>query len=118
MNIALWLAQILLTAVFGFVGTWKTFTPIPDLAQAIPWAAAHPWFIRFIGLSELAGAIGVTLPLATRVLPFLTPLAAGGLATIMVLAVGFHVLLGDFAGALFPLFLLGVSSFVAWGRSR
>ncbi len=118
MNIALWLAQILLTAVFGFIGTWKTFTPIPDIAQAIPWAAAHPWLLRFIGISELAGAIGVTLPRATRILPFLTPLAAGGLATVMVLAVGFHLYLGDVAGTAFPLVLLGLSAFVAWGRSR
>lgn len=118
MNIALWLAQILLTAVFGFIGSWKTFTPIPEIAQAIPWALDHPWLLRFIGLSELAGALGVTLPAATRILPFLTPLAAGGLATVMVLATLFHLYLGDVAGAAFPLVLLGLSLFVAWGRSR
>ena len=116
MNIALWIAQILLTALFGMIGLWKTFTPIPDIAHSIPWAVNHPYLIRFIGISELAGSLGVTLPYATGILPKLTPLAALGLATIMVLAVAFHLYLGDVKGTLVPLGLLGLSAFVAWGR--
>lgn len=63
----------------------------------------------------MAGALGATLPHATGIFPKLTPLALG-LATIMLLAVAFHLYLGDLKGTLVPLGLLGLSAFVAWGR--
>jgi hypothetical protein len=77
------------------------------------------WFIRFIGLCELAGAIGIILPAATRILPFLTPLAALGFVTIQVLAIGFHAIRGETAMS-WPInaLLLGLSLFVLWGRTR
>ena len=74
--------------------------------------------VRFIGVSEVAGAIGVVLPAATRVRPGLTPLAAIGLATIAVLAVGFHLMRGETASVVAPLVLLAIALFVAWGRGR
>jgi len=52
--------------------------------------------VRFVGFAELAGAIGVILPAATRILPWLTPLATLGFATIQVLAMGLHVMCGEF----------------------
>ena len=46
--------------------------------------------IRFIGVMELLGALGLTLPWWTGVWPWLTPLAALGFAAIMALAFGVH----------------------------
>lgn len=74
--------------------------------------------MRFIGIAELAAAVGLILPALTRILPKLTPLAGLGLAVIMVLAAGFLVQRGEMS-ALPINFLLGaLAAFVAWGRWR
>jgi putative oxidoreductase len=87
MNIALWIAQILLAVLFGMAGILKTFQ-IPKVKEQMPWAKNRSdAFVRFIGISELLGALGMILPLLTGILPWLTPLAALGLATIQVLAI-------------------------------
>jgi uncharacterized membrane protein YphA (DoxX/SURF4 family) len=119
LNIALWAAQIVLAAMFGMAGVMKTFTPIAELSQSLPWTAEVPvLLVRFIGVSELLGSLGLILPAATRVAPRLTGFAAVGLALVMLLAAGFHLMRGE-AGALpINLALFGLAAFVAWGRLR
>jgi len=74
------------------------------------------WLLRFIGISEHVGAIGVVLPVLVRVQPQLTPLAALGLTLIQLLAIGFHAVRGETAMTLpLNLVLLGLSPFVFWG---
>ena len=119
MSASLWVVQVLLAAAFGMAGVMKTTLPIPELtANGVAWAADLPVaLVRFIGACELTGAIGVILPAATRIRPSLTPLAAAGLATIMALAMVFH-LFREEAGALpFNLGLGALAAFVAWGRT-
>ena len=119
-NIALWVAQILLALVFGMAGIAKSTMPVPELAAMMTWPGIVPeWLVRFIGISELAGAIGIILPAAMKILPSLTPLAAVGFAAIQILAIPFHGYLGDWAMA-WPInaVLLALSLFVAWGRFR
>ncbi|MCA9692428.1 MAG: DoxX family protein [Myxococcales bacterium] len=118
MNITLWIAQILLALAFGMAGFIKTATPIAELGQQMPWVLEAPsGLVRFIGLSELAGAIGVVLPAATRIKPWLTPLAAAGLVVVMVLALGFHAIQGDPLQQYTPSLVLGlIAAFVARGR--
>ena len=97
----------------------KSFQPIAELARQLAWTAAVPVaLVRFIGASELAGAIGLLLPAATRIKPVLTPLAALGLVTVMVLAAGFHVTRGEFSVLPVNAVLGGLAAFVAWGRTR
>lgn len=72
--------------------------------------------VRFIGISEVLGAIGLILPAALRILPLLTPLAAAGLSIIMVLATQYHLSHGEPFIATVILFALAV--FVAWGRYK
>jgi hypothetical protein len=67
---------------------------------------------------ELAGALGLFLPAATRILPRLTPLAAVGLATMMALAVPFHLVRSETVAIVFNLVLGSLAAFVAWGRGR
>lgn len=116
-SITLWIVQILLGAAFIMAGVMKSFTPIPQLALRMPWAAELPEaLVRFIGISELAGGIGVLLPSLLRVKPQLTPLAAVGLGTIMFLAAAFNFSRGDMAHIGMDAMLGLLAAFVAWGR--
>jgi len=74
--------------------------------------------VRFIGASELAGALGLVLPAATRVKPLLTPLAALGLVTVMLLAIAFHLSRGEVSALPLNLAFAALSAFVAWGRLK
>ena len=76
LRIGLWSAQVLLAVVFGMVGMMKLTTPIAQLAKNLPWVADYALLMRFIGLSEVAGAIGLLLPALTRIAPVLTPILA------------------------------------------
>jgi len=119
LHIILWVVQILLAAMFGMAGFMKSTMPISALAQKLVWVGSTPVIlVRFIGLSELAAAIGLILPAALRILPGLTPLAATGLLAIMILAVPFHIQRGEanLLGA--PIVLGALAAFVAWGRLR
>ena len=90
-NVTLWVAQILLALFFLAAGVYHGLLPIEEAAKSAPWADDLPVpLVRFIGFSELAGALGVVLPWLTGFRPSLTPLAALGLMTIMLLAVLFH----------------------------
>jgi uncharacterized membrane protein YphA (DoxX/SURF4 family) len=91
MNAALWTAQILLTLIFLFSGTPKLVMPIAELTKQM---AGTGWFVRPLGVAEVVGAIGVTLPWLLGLWPALTPLAAAGLI-IIVIATVYSVEVGD-----------------------
>ena len=119
-GIGLWVGQALLAALFGLAGVMKTAMAPAALAKmGLAYAVDIPHgLLLFIGVCELAGALGVILPAATRILPFLTPLAALGFVIIQVLAIGFHFVRGELGEALpLNLVLLALSLFVAWGRT-
>jgi putative oxidoreductase len=87
MNIALWIVQILLAAMYGMAGTMKTFQTAKAKEQ-LPWAKNRSdGFVRFVGTSELLGALGLILPLVTGILPWMAVLAAIGLTLIQLLAI-------------------------------
>lgn len=116
MNTALWIAQGILAFMFGYAGYMKAFVPLDKLKQ-LDWAPQYPRMTRFIGVAEIAGAIGMILPILLDILPWLTPLAAFGFAAIQVLAIGFHYRRNELMKTLvFNLILLGLSLFVAIGR--
>jgi putative oxidoreductase len=120
MPILLWLVQILLACAFGMAGFMKSTQPIESLAQSgMVWAAQVPVaLVRFIGVSELLGAVGLILPAATKIKPSLTPLAALGLLTIMILAMAFHLSRGEAQALPINMVLGGLAAFVAWGRTK
>ncbi len=118
LNILLWIGQAFLAFAFGSAGFMKLTVPADQLAEMMNFVNYTPaWLVMFIGVMEVLGAIGVILPAATRILPWLTPLAALGFAIIQVLAIGVHASLGETATTLpANLVLLAVAVFVVWGR--
>ena len=118
LHIALWIAQILLALVFGLSGAMKVITPIEELAKNAAWIRDSEFLIRFIGISELSGALGMLLPSLSRIKPKLTSLAAVGLFVIMILATGFHLMRGEAKFTPLTLAIGALAAFVAWGRFR
>lgn len=118
-HIILWIAQIILAAIFLMTGFMKSFQPIEELATTIPWVSSVPsGLVRFIGISELLGGMGLVLPALLRIKPKLTIWAAIGLATIMILAVLFHLSRGELAVIGMNMVLLLLAGFIAWGRLK
>jgi hypothetical protein len=116
---ALWAVQLVLAALFGAAGFAKLTMPIDALAQQMSYVpVVGAATTRFIGAAELLGAIGLVLPAATRIAPRLTALAATGLATVMVLAVGYHLTHAEPQVVPINLLLGSLAAFVAWGRFR
>lgn len=108
----------MLAIFFALAGFVHGLLPMAQTAKSAPWAADLPMLlVKFIGTAEIVGAIGLIVPAAFRVLPMLTPLAALGLATIMALAIPFHLSRGESRVIAMPLVVCALALFVAWGRS-
>lgn len=115
MKIASWIVQVLLALVFIASGSMKLFA-FDQLAASAPALADQRALVTFIGVAELAGAIGLILPALTGIFPVLTTWAAVGLATIMVLATGFHLSRGEVSHAVVTVILLALAAFVIFAR--
>jgi hypothetical protein len=119
LHVSLWIVQLLLAVAFLLVGYTHVVAPIAVAIERAAWVAALPVaLVRFIGVAELAGAIGLVLPAATRIAPRLTALAAAGLAVMMALAIPFHLVRGEMGAIGLNLVLAALAVFVAWGRER
>lgn len=113
-NAILWTIQALLAAVFLFAGVMKFILPIADMTKQMPLPGA---FIRFIGVCEIAGALGLILPGLLGIRTELTPLAARGLVIIMSGATALS-LLGSLAASLLPIVIGILAGVVAYARGR
>jgi len=120
LNIALWIAQILLALAFGFFGFLKATSALGELAKMMTWIPSFPpAFVRTLGTLEILGAIGMILPQAMRIKPFLTPVAAACFVLLQLLAIGLHASRGETSHTIgLNAVLLGLSLFVLWGRTR
>src|SRR5687767_3791022 len=116
MNIVLWVLQVLLAAAFLAHGV-MLLAPPPDIAvlmnQSLP-----RWFQLFLGVAEVAAAVGLTLPGLTRVMPFLVAWAAIGIMVVMVAATGFHLMRAEYSSAAVTAVLLVMATVVAYMRGR
>ena len=118
MNIALWICQGILAAVFTFSGLQKNVQTKERMIASGQTGVKEfslP-FIRFIATTELLGAAGVILPWATRIAPVLTPIAAAGLGIIMVGAARAHARLHEPRNVATNLTLLALCVIVVIGR--
>jgi uncharacterized membrane protein YphA (DoxX/SURF4 family) len=116
MNIILWILQALLGLAFIAAGYNHGFN-IEKARTQMQWMTAAPEnLLRFIGVSEILGGLGLVLPAVTGILPQLTAWAATGLSLIMILAALFHLRRGEYPAIVINLVLLALAAFVAYGR--
>jgi len=115
LNVVLWISQGLLALLFLFAGGVKLIVPIAAMAKQV---GLPGWFLRFIAVAEVLGAIGLILPGITRIRTGLTSLAASGLVIIMIGATCVTVAAGSILQALFPLIVGLLAAFVAYARAR
>jgi hypothetical protein len=112
---ALWIVQGLLAFTFLVAGATKLILPIEEMTKDV---ALPGLFLRFLGIAEVLGAIGLILPGLLHIRPGLTPLAAAGLVLIMIGATGITLATMGPAPALIPLVVGLLAAFVAYGRWR
>src|SRR4029450_7160624 len=97
MNIALWVVQVLLGVAFLAHG-WLFLAPPPEIAVQMN-ATLPRWFQLFMGVAEVAAAVGLTLPGLTRILPWLVTWAAVGVMIVTVSATVFHLMRAEISPA-------------------
>jgi uncharacterized membrane protein YphA (DoxX/SURF4 family) len=116
MNIAILVVQVLLAIVFILAGTMKLIQPKEKLAESMQWVEGFSQNqIRLIGTLEILGAVGLVIPVLTGILPWLTPLAAVGLALLMVGAILTHLRRAEYPYLIGNMVLLVMTVFVAYG---
>lgn len=116
MAYALWIIQTLLGLLFLFSGSMKFVMSVAEMTKDTPWMAG--WFLHFIGVMEILGALGLILPSALRIRPGLTPLAAAGLVIIMIGATVITLGTMGIGPAMLQLIVGILCVFVAYGRWR
>jgi len=112
-TIRLWIAQVVVAAVFLFAGGFKVLTPTDALTAM---SHMNGEFVKFIGICETLGALGLVLPGLFRVRRELTPIAALGLVIIMIGAVTITAARGELPGVPLPLVLGLLAAYIARGR--
>ena len=116
MNIALWILQVLLAVYFLWHG-WLFVAPPAEMAEMMN-SFIDPGFRIFIGVAELLAAAGLILPGLTRLLPWLTPLAAAGLMIVTASATVFHLSRGEIGSAISAAVFFVLVTLVAYMRWR
>jgi hypothetical protein len=118
MTYVLWIIQVLLALLFLFAGGTKLVLPIDVLTSMGSPNQVHlpGLFVRFIGVCEVLGALALILPGLLRIRRGLTPVAAVGLAIIMVGAIVLTFVADGLLVALPPLVVGLLAAFVAYGR--
>jgi putative oxidoreductase len=115
-NVVLWTVQVLLALAFFAHGALFVFPPASMVAQMN--ASLPRWFQLFLGVAEVAAAVGLTVPGLTRIQPRLVPMAAAGLMIVMVSATIFHSTRSEWSSAATTVVLLLMATFVAYMRWR
>jgi hypothetical protein len=96
MNVVLWIVQGLLAVAYVLAGSTKAFQPMEQLGKRMKWVSSVPaGLVRFIGIAEVLGAIGLIIPIVFNVAPGLSIAAAGGLVLVQVFAIVFHLSRGE-----------------------
>lgn len=116
MDILLWIVQIILGLSFLMFGSMKAFQ-YEKSKQTLPWVKdSKKGLVIFVGIAELLGGIGLILPTAFNIIPILTPIAASGIAIIMISATFLHLSRKENQSITINIVLLALAIFVAFGR--
>ena len=111
-NKSLWTVQGLLALLFLFAGVMKLVMPIEEMTGPVELPDA---FLRFIGVAETLGALGLVLPRLFSVRRGLTPIAAAGLVVLMLGAVAITAS-ASVTASLFPLIVGVLAATIVSGR--
>lgn len=118
LNVALWAAQALLALTFAWAAYMKLFSPAGRLAAMWPWTANNETLVKVTGIVDLAGGLGLVLPMLLRIRPVLTVYAAYGVILLMIAASAFHISRGEASQIGFNVFVAALAAFIAWGRRK
>lgn len=118
LNITLWIAQGLISLTLIWAGYAKLFQPIEETAKMLPWALDNPGLLKFTGIIDLLGGIGIVLPAALKIQPKLTVFAAYGTIALMIAASIFHISRGEASLIGMNIFFFILAAFVVWGRTK
>lgn len=114
MHITLWIVTGMLAAMYLSAGIIKSFRPRASLTESLPWTQSYSdGTVKFVGIAELLGAIGLVLPWLTGIAPILTPIAATGLVVVQILAIVVHNRRGEQKVLPFNVLLLLAALFIA-----
>jgi hypothetical protein len=116
MNTVIWICQILLALVFLAHGLMLLVPPAEMAAQMN--AALPRGFWVFLGIAEVAAAVGLTIPVLIRRYQWLIWWAAGGIMIVMISATVFHLMRREIGSAVVTFVLLGMATLVAGARRR
>lgn len=117
MNVFLWIVQVVVAGMFAMSSLAKLTQPTDKLADKYPWVRDFsPTMVRFIGVMGMLGAIGLIAPAATGIAPILTPIAATGLAVMMVLAAAMHIRRKERSAVWLTAILFALAALIAWAR--
>jgi len=116
LNITLWIAQILLSASMLWASAMKLFQPVEKLAAMWPWAGqVSPILVKFTGIVDLLGALGLILPALIHK-PKLISFTAMAIIVLMICASIFHIARGEASVIGVNVVFAGLAVFIAWGR--
>jgi len=117
LNIILWVAQIILASSLIWASMLKLFQPVAQLAVMWPWVAQVPVaLVKFTGIVDLSGALGLILPQLIRFKPKLTPITAICIIVLMICASIFHIRRGEASVIGVNIGFAIIAAFIAWGR--
>jgi len=116
MNVTLWILQVLLALAFLAHGL-LFLSPPPEVAEQMN-ASLPRWFQLFLGVAEVAAAVGLILPGLTRIQPRLVPLAAVGIVVVMIGATVWHLVRREWSSAVITFVLLAMATYVVYARWR
>ncbi|HEY5826452.1 MAG TPA: DoxX family protein [Cyclobacteriaceae bacterium] len=119
LHIILWIVQLLLASSMIWASSVKLFQPVSQVAVMWPWAGeVSEAFLKFTGVVDLIGALGLILPSLLRIQPKLTPIAALAIILLMICASIFHISRGEGANIAPNILFAIMAAFIAWGRFR
>ncbi len=117
-NIALWIAQVLLATSLIWASTMKLFQPADKLAEMWPWTSDNTRLVKLTGIFDLLAGIGLIFPALLRLKPKLTIYAAYGVLVLMASATVFHISRGEASQIGANIFFAALAVFIAWGRQK
>lgn len=118
LNLVLWVVQVLMAITLVWAATMKLFLPTEKLAQMWPWTESHEVLVKFTGIVDLLGGIGIIAPTLFSIKPKLVVVVAWAIAVLMICASVFHILRGEAALIGINVVFALMAGFVVWGRNQ